>query len=549
MVEHRGATRYRMLETVREFAALRLTELGEAEAAREALTAWAVGVAERVGPRMFGSDQVAAVDELDAEEANLADVLRRLLVGKDASRAVRLLAALGGLWAVTGNFPRFLAMADLAEQVLLGWVPPPELEQVTVEAVALVLVHLGFMRPDGVDELAGIMRELPIPKQAWSRVARAIFVESSGPTDRRAAVLRLTEDPDRRTVAMAWLWAAILAENEGAIEESGGYIARALAMVDEDTTVWEIASLNSQASTQALNTGDHARAERHARTAIPLLERLHADEDAASMRAGLALSALRRGHLDEAERLLDEIGEVAPSDVTAELISSQVRAEVVLLRGDVDGGLAAFDRCLAMARTWTFGELSTSGLEPWTLIAVATDLAAHVRFAETPARRSRGEELEDEMKELLSGFPAVADAAVDYPVTGMALAALGLSLLGRDPGPDAEAAVRLLALGQSFGYNRWFPAMAWEPMVELADDAAPGLLAAVLEEYGDRKGRELRADRAGAGGRDGVGLHLPGEAADRERREDRDHDGAAQERPPGVGGHRDRCWPGRGSPR
>jgi hypothetical protein len=30
--------------------------------------------------------------------------------------------------------------------------------------------------------------------------------------------------------------------------------------------------------------------------------------------------------------------------------------------------------------------------------------------------------------------------------------------------------------------------------VSMADDAAPGHLAAVLEEYGDRRGRELRAE-------------------------------------------------------
>jgi predicted ATPase/DNA-binding SARP family transcriptional activator len=494
VVELRGTTRYRMLETVREFAALRLAELGEADAAREALTAWAVGLAERVGPQLFGPDQVTAVDQLDSEEANLADVLRRLLVAKDAARAVRLLASLGGLWAVTGNFPRFLAMADLAEQVLLGWEPPPELEQVTVEAVALVLVHLGFMRPDGVEELTGIMRGLPVPVQPWSRVTRAIFVEPGTPSDRRAAVLRLTDDPDRRTVAMAWLWAAILAENEGAIEESGEYIHRALAMVDEDTTVWEIASLNTQASTQALNTGDHARAERHARVAIPLLERLHADEDAASMRAGLALTAVRRGELDEAERLLDEIGEVPPGDVTAGLMTSQVRAEVVLLRGDVEGGLAAFDRCLAMARSWSFSDRPSHGLEPWTLIALATDLAVHARFADSPTRRSRADQLEAEMKDLLTRFHTVPDAGLDYPVTGMALAGLGLRLLSVDPIADVDAAVRLLALAQRFGYNRWFPAMDWEPMVELAETAAPGLLTAVLEEYGDGTGRELRTE-------------------------------------------------------
>jgi predicted ATPase len=492
VVEHRGATRYRMLETVREFGGLRLAELGEADDAREALTVWAVSMADRLAPRLFGPDQVACVDLLDSEEANLADVLRRLLLAGDAERGVRLLAALGGLWAVTGNFARFLAMADLAEQVLIEWVPPPELEQVTVEAVALVLVHLGFMRPDGVQELTAILDRLPDPVQPWSRVARVMFLGVESSADRREAVLTLTDDPDRRTVAMAWQWAAILAENEGALEESGQYLERALAMLDGDSTTWEIASLNTQAATRALNDADHERAERHARTAIPLLELLHAHDDAASLKAGLALSAIRRGDLDEAERLFDEIGEVPPSDVTAGLATALARAELQLLRGDTEGGLASFDRCLEQTGAWGFSEVSTNGLEPWTLIALATDLAAHARFAESEVRLARGAELAGRTRRLLAQFPTVPDAAVDYPVTGMAFAALGQWVLRREDPPDPEPAIRLVALAHQFGYNSWFPAMSWDPMVAMADDAAPGRLAGVLREYGDRTGRELR---------------------------------------------------------
>src|SRR5262249_29402397 len=181
--------------------------------------------------------------------------------------------------------------------------------------------------------------------------------------------------------------------------------------------------------TMALNTDDHARAERHARTAIPILEQLHADEEAASMRAGLALAALRRGDLEAAERLLGEIGEVSAGDRTAELVIFQVRAELILLRGDVDGGLRAFDRCLETARGWGFFDTSTNRLEPWTLISLATDLAAHARYADSPAHLARGAELASETAALLSQFSKVPDVAVDYPVTGMALAALGQWML------------------------------------------------------------------------------------------------------------------------
>jgi predicted ATPase/DNA-binding SARP family transcriptional activator len=493
--EHAGATRYRMLETVREFGALRLADAGEVAAGHEALTAWAVGLATRLRPDLFGPRQIEAMDLLDAEETNLADVLRQRLLAGDAPNAVPLLASLGALWSVTGNFPRLMAMADLAERVLVDWEPTPELVEVTGEAVALVLVHLGFLRPEGVDDLGSVMRGLPEPTQPWSRVARAMFTEAESPTGRRAAVLTLTDDPDPRTRAMAWQWAAILAENEGAIEQSGEYLERALALVDDATTTWEIATLNTQAAMQALQVGDHDRAEAHARTAVPLLLRLHAQEDASSMQASLALSALRRGRLEEAEHILEEIGEVRLTDVTAGLIIAQVRAELALVRGDVEVGLAAFDRSLDSVRDWGFGEFSTNGLEPWTLIALATDLAAHTRYAATSEQRSHAAELAAQLGDLLEKFPTVPDPSVDFPISGMALAALGIWLLtGNVSGDDAEPGVRLVALAQGFGYNRWFPVMDWDHLVELAETAAPGRLAAVLEEYDGRQGRELRPE-------------------------------------------------------
>ena len=47
-----------------------------------------------------------------------------------------------------------------------------------------------------------------------------------------------------------------------------------------------------------------------------------------------------------------------------------------------------------------------------------------------------------------------------------------------------------------FSYNRTFPVMAWEPLAELAERARPGRLAALLEEYDGRPGRELTGEVA-----------------------------------------------------
>jgi tetratricopeptide (TPR) repeat protein len=488
-----------MLETVREFGLQRLAEAGETDAARDAQTAWAAALADRVRPRIFGAGQVEAVDVLDAEETNLADVLRRCLAAGDPVAAVPLLAALGGLWAVTGNFGRFVAFSDLAERLLVDWTPPPELEDVTAGAMTLMLLFLGFLRPDGVGELGEALRRLPEPRQAWSRVARAIVIGSASPAGRLAAVLALTDDPDRRTARMAWQWAAILSENEGDLEGSRDYLDRALELVDDDATVWETATLHSQRAMHALNNGRYDDAAEHARLAAPSLRNLHAADDAYSMRATVALAALRQGRIDEAERLVAELGEPPRTDNTSGLIRSQLQGEILLARGDIEAGLVAFDDSLRAMREWRFAGVVTNGLEPWTLTALATDLAAHTRFATSDQRRRRRRSLAAEALELLCKIGDVPDSAVDFPVTGMALAALGLWVLTQhadDPGhpgdsPAADTGVRLLALADGFGYNRWFAVMAWDELSATAEEKAPGRLATVLEEYGGRRGPEL----------------------------------------------------------
>ena len=495
--EHDGVSRYRMLETVREFGGHRLAEAGAVEDARTAQTGWAVDLATQVRPEVFGARQVEMMDLLAREESNLADVLRRRLAADDAAAAVQLLAALGALWAVTGNHPRFLALSGLAESVLADWDPPAGLEQVTAEAVALLLVHVGFVRPDGTGELAGLLGRLETPVQPWSRVIRALFVDAESPASRVQAALALTDDDDPRTVLMAWQWAAVLSENDGDIDGARRFVDRALDLVDGSTTDWQVATLHTQRAMLALNSGDHRVSAEHATIAIPLLERLHAAEDALTMRASTALAALREGELDRAELFLVEAGAPGPTDMTAALVIAQVRAELLLARGVVDEALVTFDGSLAEMRAVRFSGVEETGLEPWTLIALGADLAAHARHGHTLAHRDRAVELSREMFDSLAAVVAAPEGGLDYPVAGMAVAAQATWLLTDNDWRDhRDAGIRMLGLALGFGYNRWFPLMDWELLRELADCVAPGRLPVVLEEYDGRSARELRPELA-----------------------------------------------------
>ena len=63
--------RYRLLETVRQYAAEKLVESGGAEARRAAHAAWFQQLAEETEPQLTGDRQTAAFATLESEHDNL----------------------------------------------------------------------------------------------------------------------------------------------------------------------------------------------------------------------------------------------------------------------------------------------------------------------------------------------------------------------------------------------------------------------------------------------------------------------------------------------
>jgi predicted ATPase/DNA-binding SARP family transcriptional activator len=492
VVEADGAVRYRMLETVREYGGLQLQRTGERDAALAAQTRWAVDLCTTWGEQVLGHDQIVAMDHLWPEEGNLADIMRRTLAEDDAPAAMRLLATLGAVWAVTGNHPRIFSIAERGRRLLVEWEPTPELATVGADALSLLTIYSEFLGA-GVDrELVDALRRLGEPTSPWSRAVYAMFVESDDP-DRRTEVLAdLATRSDRPTALAALQWASVLAENDGEGDLAASYVDRALALVDEDATPWQVATLHTQCAYLALQRGDHATAAGHAEQAVPVLMRLRAVDDAMQAEVGVALAAIIAGDLDRADEVLRAV-EAAPQSTAfgSSGMALGARAELQLARGERDAALRTFDRAVVAMREIRFPGAELTGMEPWVVLAESTTLTALVRHAATPAHAARRDQLAADVLRSLR-HQLASEGLLDYPVAGMGLAALGAHLV--TSGGDPEDGARLLALALRFHYNRTFPVMAWEPLRALSDAAAPGRLDAVLDEYGDRRGRELRGE-------------------------------------------------------
>ncbi len=95
-----GDVRYRMLESVRQFAAERLEESGEAQTIRERHLACMLSLAERTEEALSGPRQVEHFGVLDAEQANLLAALAWCDHAADGdSRGLRLAGSLWRYWS------------------------------------------------------------------------------------------------------------------------------------------------------------------------------------------------------------------------------------------------------------------------------------------------------------------------------------------------------------------------------------------------------------------------------------------------------------------
>jgi predicted ATPase/DNA-binding SARP family transcriptional activator len=97
------ASRYRLLGTIKEYAALRLAEAGESDLARRAHLAYFTELAEAADPHLRSAEQLEWLAVLEADHDNIAAAMRGALAAGDAHGAMRLAGAAGWYWWLGGH--------------------------------------------------------------------------------------------------------------------------------------------------------------------------------------------------------------------------------------------------------------------------------------------------------------------------------------------------------------------------------------------------------------------------------------------------------------
>ncbi|WP_041731654.1 AfsR/SARP family transcriptional regulator [Conexibacter woesei] len=493
--ESPAGVRCRMLETVREFGRLRLAQAGEEAEARAALRRWATAYGRRHGERLFSTGQFDAIDAIAAEESNLADELRDALAGRDVETVVRLVASLGAFWAIRGDHGRVMVLTEPIADVVRDWSPPPRLEDATRAAMSITLSNAMISVETHTGPLRELLRRLG-PGESDRRLAATTRVMLDyDPADAPAFLHRLeahSEDPDRYVALTALQWLSHARENggdpTGAVEAATHAVTRAR----EEDGPWSTAILRTQLAALTMQLGDRDAGKVHAQAALPVLVRLGAKDDEIQLRSLLVLCALAEQQFDEAKAEIERIDRIEDPETTFSGMSVvQVGgAELQLARGDRAGGLLAYRRAAERMRGLRFPGVDPTGLEPWALFGTATALTAHAQYASAPAEEAAGRALFEACRSGTVRILNPADPHLDYPVAGMLLFALGSWGLLRDA-TRVDDAARLLALAERFAYNRTIPTMAWERIAPSVEERAPGRLAEVRAELGDRRAPEL----------------------------------------------------------
>ena len=98
-----GPPRYRMLGTIKEYAAQRLADAGEADLTRQAHLAYFTELAEMAEPHLRRAEQLEWLARIEAEHDNIGAAMRGALAAREAQAAMRLAAGAAWYWWLGGR--------------------------------------------------------------------------------------------------------------------------------------------------------------------------------------------------------------------------------------------------------------------------------------------------------------------------------------------------------------------------------------------------------------------------------------------------------------
>jgi ATP/maltotriose-dependent transcriptional regulator MalT len=310
-----GPGRYRLLDTVRDYAASRLDAQGPAAAdsARAAHRDYYLGLAEAAASHLVGPDQAAWLDRLDAELGNLRAAIVFSQAEADPERGLRLAASLRVYWRARGHAAegadtlRALLDAPAAQQPTLrrarALVAAANLLQQTgsyATAGEYCEEGLAIARAAGDDHLAAdlLQERVWILVRQGQRGAALPLIESGLGLARRLGEPHLT---GRLLSARAY---AAYAEGDpaGAARDA----AEAVPLFRQAGDRFQVGSMLGNLGNYELSAGDLDAARGHLAESLDIFRALNYRDGIANQTLNLGLAEYLTGSPDTAEALFAE---------------------------------------------------------------------------------------------------------------------------------------------------------------------------------------------------------------------------------------------------
>jgi predicted ATPase/DNA-binding CsgD family transcriptional regulator len=311
VVERGGETRYRLLETIRQYGLDKLPEFGETASLRRSHRDWYLGFAERAASQVMGAEQAKWFDRLEGEHDNLRAALAWSLESGEAEKAARMGVAIWRFWQVRGYMSegrRWL------ERALAGFS-----EQTSVRAETLLAAGVLASLQDDYDraktllqESLGVCLELADRQGAgYALCSLGILAHSEG--DYQGAVIffeqslqlfREVEDRYGRTLALAGLGLTLL--YLGNYERASVLCEESLALSRERGDPRSIASALTNLGIAMLERGEDERANVLCEESLALRRKLGHKGGCAHTLIILGRIAMHQGDYDQAIACYEE---------------------------------------------------------------------------------------------------------------------------------------------------------------------------------------------------------------------------------------------------
>lgn len=450
-----GLVRFRMLETVREYAALRLGQSGENTQAERAMVGWAVAFAQHALANSSGVHQLETIRHVTAEQENLLHALRKALAATEqdpegsAKDVFAIFGILANYWSQRGMHGEVFVFAAPILDATTAYRPDPETADAAVFSLSVIcMTTMIFSLRQGAAarvRIGRIVRSGIHLSPLTDAIARLLL--AAGNESRAMALMaRLRHDRHDDVAALALLLSGLWAENNGRPHDAIDFAERSFALSEKLQDTWSSGSAADLAAQLYSQSGNPSQGLRWAGRAIERMALVGAEPDIRNATLMVALNHAALGEAGPAQQALDQVN-LMPHDGESQselpMLTTAAAAEIAFAGNQDEEGLRLY-------RTLGRPTVSRRSEGPVGLILAAAQLCAELLYNPDVATSTDAAGAAKRLR--IAGIVSLRHSGlwVDQPVHGSAALAVGAwhATLAEPGSARAAVGLELMALAE-----------------------------------------------------------------------------------------------------